>query len=669
MLKCNCSTIAILVSFFAALVFLMCNEVSAFETSDLSNTNVTIPWKTFNQLRQNKTDTVFVDSSEYDTPRIVFNKAAIAVTVKDSLAYCRVQLDYVVMSSGKWASKGFMEKNDAVSLSKSVCPDGDFVISTDSGFVLLSDCKNTIKERRLFYEWYTVSKEDNGIHSLSIPLPDVSQCKITLSVPSDFSEIATGEFPLVTDKTFSGKREMTWIVQSNSKVAEIQYIRPLPKDDEDQIDSTTGTEYETESGSKISTVQQSILFVDNGTITCLTAFTIQPVRTSLTSFTVTVPEPYTLLRIDGNGIQKWAEISKNIFQVKLSFKMESPYTAVFVTETESDSGGVVPFIDFNGAAHHSGLFLFSLKGSDEIQMERMGNCISMLGSELKNFNPALIKTIEMMIKEGVTSVNTISSLLDGSPAYSFYKTPLEAQFRIIHHGTIPVENAIADSSEMTTCLTDDWKLITQATWYVSQRDRKYLSISLPDTCDIWQINVNGKERSPLMDEKGNVRIALHQNRYDGNEREQLKVTAVYFKKRVPANRLLLRAPTPDIPVSKLSWIVFYSKKLNVSDVKGDFLITTGTFFKRRNQMETSESEHRYQSVLKSGRDQQIPLLLDASPKHIYGKKVLVVDEQPVMELHIAENSYLKMVIMISLGLLISGIVTFLIWVKRFRKKL
>jgi hypothetical protein len=478
-----------------------------------------------------------------------------------------------------------------------------------------------------------------------------------------------GDFPSLTDKAAYGMREMTWIVPSNSNTAELQYVRPLQEYDEGQKDSTELPETETESGSKISTVQQSILFVDNGTITCLTALTIHPVRTSLSSFNINVPEQYTLLRIEGNGIQKWTEVTKNNVQVRLSFKMESPYTVVFVTEAENDSGGAIPYFDFKGASHQSGSLLFSLKGSDEIQMEKIGNCNAMSGSEIGDINPSLLQTIEKMMREGVTSVNTISSLQNGSPAYSFYKTPVDAHFRIIHHTTIPVENAIADSSEITTCLTDDWKLITQVTWYVSQRDRKYLSISLPDTCDIWQINVNGKERSPLMDEKGKVRISLHQNKSDGTEREQLKITAVYFIKGASTDHLVLRAPTPDIPVSKLSWIVFYSKKLNISDVKGDFQITTGTFFKHRNQMETSESELRYQSVLKSGRDQQIPLLLDASPKHIYGKKVLVVDEQPVMELHIAKSSYLKMPIIISLGVLIPGIVTFLLWFKRFRKQL
>jgi hypothetical protein len=646
----------------------MCEAVSAYGKPDLSNTKVTIPWKTFDQLRQNKKDTIFVDSSESNSSKILFNKASLTVTVKDSLALCSVQLDYVVMNNGKWVSKAFVEKNEAVALSKIVCPEGDVVISTDSGFVVATESRNNLKEKRLSYEWYMVSHVENGVYSLSLPLPEASQCKITLRLPSDYTDISISDFPFLADKTVSGKKEMTWIVPSDSKVAELQYVRPVQTSDEDQDSSTDLPESVTESRSKISTVQQNILSVNNGTITCLTALTINPVRISLTSFTITVPEHYTLLRIEGNGIQKWTEISKNTFLIRLSFKMESPYTAVFVTETESDSGGSVPYLDFKGSAHQSGSFIFSLKGSDEVQMERMGNCIVSSGSELRNINLVLLQTIEKMIKEGVTSVNNISTLHNGSPAFSFYKTPLDANFKVIHHTTIPVENAITDSSEITSCLTDDWKLITQVTWYVSQRDRKYLSIALPDSCDIWQINVNGKERSPLMDEKGKVRISLHQNRYDGNEREQLKITAVYFKKCAPANRLLLRAPTPDIPVSKLSWIVFYSKKLNVSEIKGDFQITTGTFFKRRNQMETSESEYHYKSVLKSGREQQIPLLLDDSPKHIYGKKVLVVDEQPVMELHIADSSYLKMVIMISLGVLIPGIVTFLLWFNRFRKK-
>lgn len=33
-------------------------------------------------------------------------------------------------------------------------------------------------------------------------------------------------------------------------------------------------------------------------------------------------------------------------------------------------------------------------------------------------------------------------------------------------------------------------------------------------------------------------------------------------------------------------------------------------------------------------------MLEASPEHIFGKKILVVDEQPVLELIIGKKSYL-----------------------------
>ncbi|MBN1602099.1 MAG: hypothetical protein JW915_10850 [Chitinispirillaceae bacterium] len=651
-------TISVVVTLFICLFF-MYSIVSASDKPYLNNTKVTIPWKSFEELRKIKVDTILVDSSDNSPVPVLFNKAACSVTIKDSVALCRLAIDYVVLSSGKWVSRVFMQANDAISLSGTECTDGDFIVSTDSGFVLISENCYRGKQKRFACEWYMVSNSENGEYSLSIPVPEVSQCKITASVPSDYSDISFGEFTVISDQKNSGKRVISCVVPAAAKAVELYFARPFKDAEKTVSDSSDNAVSITKSCSKISTLQQSLLFVDNGTMLCLTALTVNPLHVTPSSFTVTIPEHYTLLRIEGNGIRKWTPVTQNIFQVQLTFAIEDSYTAVFIMETENDTAGAVPFIHFDGAAHQSGKFSFLLKGSDEITFDSMGNCSAISGSEFyQDFEKDLSQTITRLMKEGVPSVNNIASLSDGTAAFSFLKIPLNAYFRIRHNKTIPVENAIADSAEITTCLTDDWKLITQVTWSVSQRDKKYLSVSLPDTCEIWQLNVNGKERSPLMDENENVRISLHQYRYNGTESEQVKITMVYFQKIDSTDHLVLPAPIPDIPVSKMSWVVFYSNKHNITRIKGDFAVTSGTLFKHRNQIHKEDSELLYKSIANSGRARKIPMLPDASPKHIYGKKLLVVDEQPVFEFIIKRNSNFNSVWILSFCIVLPAIFLF-----------
>lgn len=649
-----------------ACIFLVYGIVSASETLVLNNTKVTIPWKSFEELRKIKVDTILVDSSDNSPIPVLFNKAAYSVTIKDSVALCRVVIDYVILSSKKWVNRMFMTANEAISLSRMECTDGDFIVSTDSGFVLISENRNRGKQKRFACEWYMVSKSQDGEHSLSIPVPEVSQCKISVSVPSDYTEVSFDELTVVSDQRNSGKRVISCVVPAAAKSAELRFACPLKETESTVVDSKEAALSVTKSGRKISTVQQSLLFVENGTLLCLTALTVNPLHIAPSSFTVTIPEHYSLLRIEGNGIRKWTPVTKNTFQVQLSFAIEDSYTAVFIMEKENDTAGVVPYIHFNDAAHQSGTFAFLLKGSDEIMFDSMGNCSAISGSEFyQDLNTHLSQTIAQL-KEGVPSVNNIGSLSDGSAAFSFFKTPLNAYFRIRHNKTIPVENAIADSAEITTCLTDDWKLITQVTWSVSQRDKKYLSVSLPDTCEIWQLNVNGKERSPLMDENGNVRISLYQYKYNGTESEQVKVTMVYFQKIDSTDHLVLPAPIPDIPVSKMSWVVFYSNKHNITRVKGDFAVTSGTFFKHRNQIHKEDSDHLYQSIAESGRARKIPMLPDESPKHIYGKKLLVVDEQPVLAITIKNSGNFNSVWILSFCIILPAV--FLLYYKYHTRK-
>jgi hypothetical protein len=647
-------------------MLLIYGSVPASEKPALANTKVTIPWKSFEELRKIEVDTILVNSSDNSPVPVLFTKAACSVTVNDSVALCRVVIDYVVLSSRKWVSRVFMAANEAISLAGTECTDGDFVISTDSGFVLISENGNRDKPKRFVCEWYMVSKPEDGEYSLSIPVPEVSQCKISVSVPSDYSNISIDEVTVVSDKTIAGKKVISCVVPSAAKSAVLRFARPFEETDTSVADSIAIAVSDTKSGRKINTVQQSLLFDDNGSLLCLTALTINPLHVTPSSFTVTIPQHYSLLRIEGNGIQKWTPIAQNTFQVKLTFQIKESYTAVFIMETENGTAGAVPYVNCNGATHQSGTFAFLLKGSDEILFDSMGSCSEVSGLEFyQDLDSELSRTITKLMNEGVSSVVSVSSLRDGATAFSFFKTPLNAYFRIRHNKTIPVENAIADSAEIITCLTNDWKLITQVCWSVCLRDRKYISLSLPDTCDIWQIHVNGKERSPLMDENGNVRISLHQYKYNGTESEQVKITMVYFRKIDSTDHLILPAPVLHIPVSKMSWVVFYSDKHTVSRVKGDFSVTTGTVFRHMNQIKKKDSDLLYQSIVESGRARKVPMLPDASPKHIYARKLLVVDEQPVLELEFDDRNNTLIITVSMCCVMIS--MTVLLLVKKRKK--
>ncbi len=647
----------VIMLFVFGLHFLSMKSYSS-EIHQLHETRVDIPWKVFEELRQKKTDTVIIKEEQNPPSEIVFNKTNVFVEIIDSTAYCKLLADYTVLGIKKWA--GVVLFDSSVSFSRIQCSGRDYVISTDSGYVLFTENNKGNNTRNILCEWIISGIERNGLQEITIPLPMVSYGTLTLSIPHKITNVTADDYILISESKTKNHRILKYALSPTSNPAVIRYALPQSNQDKGGVDIDTedgiGTEIDGNTGQvniknkKISTTQQSVLIVNSGSTMCLTALTLTVNNTVLSSFNVKIPGGYSVLRIEGNGIKKWSQKGSDLIKIDLLFDLTDSYTAVFVMESESDTGGVIPVLNCVEASSHSGSFAISPNSSDEVIFTSTGNCLPLPANDfIEDLHEELLESISNLKGKGFTFVEK-TALIDNPTAGYFYNLPVNAQFKVKHHKAVPVANAIADSVRITSCLTDDWKLITQADYYLVQRNRKFIVVSLPDTCDIWQIRIDGENRTPFIDEKGKIRLALPKN---GSINKQSHVVSIiYFQKYEKKGYIKMYAPVPDIPVSDMSWLVFYGSNNHVAAVDGDFNVTEGGIFKRRIQKGSLETRQLYESIKKSSAEQKIPLLSEAYPKHIFGRKILVVEENPVLILQFGKKEYTGYIVIVLVGVVV-----------------
>ncbi len=616
------------------MLFLICLLMIPFgaegQNSDellLPETEIVMPWETYMDLSARKSDTVYVEKSQSALP-IVFENARFSFVLSDSAVDCNLNLDYYVLDTSLWSSAIIFSPEKETRFSHIRCNSGDYVNSTDSGYVLLA--RNGKQKRRVSFKWQCAAATVNGTMSVSFPVPSVSQGEVVVRSPAGFSEITVNNSsPVKLSKSGSG--HLATFSLPDSKRGLLKFIPPLK--DKESDESYSDTAETAGNPPKMFSDQQTVVLFRDGTVLSFTSLTLDVVNTAESHFSVRIPESYSLLSLNGNGIKKWGHKEGNQISIDLNFELEGKYSIVFVMETEADSVERVPWVYLDSASRRTGSFAVALADNGEPYFGKMNKCEAMpVGAFLDKMDSQLIKLgREQKIKPD-------DYLLAGK----FKEIPFEAEVYLKYFERFPVIPAIADSGSVISAISDDWKMVTQVTYWIRQKNKQFVSLSLPDTCDIWSVHVDGKERTPFVDDSGGIRILLPQNMSGGTDPDVQELKLVYFQVLNKELREIgLGAPVPDVPVNSLSWLIYYPEDWHLR-AGGDFITRKGRIVSRPVQLGRSESEGRYTRLQKvNGVRQAVGgetgLVLADSPRHVFGRRILVVDEEPVIVLRIGSG--------------------------------
>lgn len=601
----------------------------------LPGTLITLPINEFSELSNKRVDTVYA-KPKIDAPEaILFNNLNVKIQLIDSLVWCSYSIDYQNVSEESWSIKKLYNNQFEEKFTFIDCFNGDYLNSTDSGYVLLSQKNNDKAKRNLSCKWMMYSEHSKGYRKLNFPLPAVSKGKITIRVPETFTDIEMTSGVLISKKKSGKNVELVYTLSSDDNV-EISYALPIIED----VDSTSNVDLKIEDHkeSVITAFQQTALFVSDENTIVLNNLNINVLNSPVSLFTIDMPNNFTLLKVEGEGIKKWSFIGSNRIQINLTFELEGYYSLAFLGEMKSDSLISVPEFRVEKAIRQNGIFALALdkNGEGEINTLEGGDVLS-VSEYLKKCSSQMNRLLN----------NQKKSSNDFFLAGSIKKYPFKIKFKIKYHNLIDVASAIVDSGSLITTITDDGKIVTKATYLFKQRNKQFVSLTLPKGCELWSVTLNGRDIVPYIDNDGLVRVAL-QRFTNGITPQNIIVDFTYFMVQEDiseSKKIELKAAVPDCPVNKLSWSLFYPSSWHITSSDGDFKTSRMTILgKKRFKLSSDIQKKQYKSMKRDNLKDVFNL--GENPEHLYGERILVVNEVPVLKVEFVYKPFYYMIVLI-----------------------
>lgn len=655
----NSLLILLLFSFFSILIYY--GEIEA-ASPDLPGTQITVPWNDFNSLVNRKVDTLIITPQIKAPVSLVFEKIDISINLQDSIANTDYILTYRNVSDAEWSTKLLLQKNIIQTFSGIKSTAGDYVQISDSGYILLSQRSKNEKPRVLKCNWIQNAELSRGVKFIDFAIPDVIQGQISITAPKEFENVSVEDALLISKINRGNNIIYRYTLPTKRSNLRVNYTPPVKEADDDQDVVVISKD---KKDSRITVFQEGAIFSSKSSTFLLNNIKLNVLNSPITSVKIEMPKNYTLLKVKGNGINNWKIIDSSYIEINFTFELEGNYSLLFVGEVKNQYSLVVPSFGVVKATRQSGIFAIAVEGNGEGSYEKMVNCIAL---PLPEFSKKLSQNMRNEIRKYNKDPEgfTIAGIN--------YKYPFSATYSVKHHTYFNVADAIADSGTIISMLSDDGKVLTNVSYYLQQRSKQFLQFELPDSCDLWEIKINGKDVAPFIGDDGTLRLSLQ--RYTSNDVQNLIVNLTYFKKILSFKKMKsmkMIAPVPDIPINSLNWSVYYPENMKVLRSGGDFKTSKLSFLgKRKLKLGKDIQTIQYKKIKtynqSSGgaRNNYISNMSD-SPDYIFAKTILVENEKPELIVEFISKSLFNLVLIVSI-LLIAGVFVIILFVivKKFR---
>ncbi len=145
-------------------------------------------------------------------------------------------------------------------------------------------------------------------------------------------------------------------------------------------------------------------------------------------------------------------------------------------------------------------------------------------------------------------------------AFKYINLPFSIAIDVTKHEEVPVLVAAIDSANYVTLETDEGKSLTKATYWVRNNVKQFIHLVLPKNAVLWSVFVAGKPVKPAVDKNASILIPLEKSQLSGENLTQFPVEIVYlntFSGMGFIGSLRLSLPRADIPISALTWSVYF----------------------------------------------------------------------------------------------------------------
>ena len=268
-------------------------------------------------------------------------------------------------------------------------------------------------------------------------------------------------------------------------------------------------------------------------------------------------------------------------------------------EMPGDSNVIVPAFPLLDVSHQTGVFALCSDKGNEIVFTSATDCAEI---SVRDF----MQEVAPGFSDSLLQYK--HALLNVALAGRYVKLPFTASMRISHHQGVPVADALCDKGSIRTVISNDMKILTQVSYSLWHSGRQFLAVNIPDSAKVWSVMVDGKRIAPAKGATGQLKIPLRRSGYDRYATQMSHVDIIYLQtniKRAEPPSVNLVPAVPDVPVSKLEWIVFFPDEWDVRSVEGSFSAARMTLFGKRFIRIGDEEQHAiYQSLQKSSAGNQ-----------------------------------------------------------------
>lgn len=280
-------------------------------------------------------------------------------------------------------------------------------------------------------------------------------------------------------------------------------------------------------------------------------------------FRIRVPANYKNVEFTGPNIRS-KEQSGEVWKIGLQDKVWGGYTLVVTYDFQFDTASTT----------------LSLGGIHAVNVERETGSIALTTAASLQLTPQatgdkLHRVDETELAAADRALITRAVVFAWQYAGDQYDLKLAVQ----RFTEVPVLEAVADRTQITSVLTAGGEMLTQASFMVKNNDKQFQRFELPADSRLWSCYVNGQPAKPERD-AGWVLVPLPRA---ANRDQASAVDIVYAQTNGSiastfGKKLVLNAPRTDVANTYAEWQLFVPPTLRLSSFGGSMNVTQGTTY-------------------------------------------------------------------------------------------
>jgi type II secretory pathway pseudopilin PulG len=280
-------------------------------------------------------------------------------------------------------------------------------------------------------------------------------------------------------------------------------------------------------------------------------------------FQIRVPAEYKNVEFTGPNIRS-KEQSGDVWTIGLQDKVWGGYTLVVTYDFQFDSSTTT----------------LPLGGIHAVNVERETGSIAVTTAASLQLTPqATGETLHRVDEAELLPADRALITRAVVFAWQYTSDQYDLKLAVQRFAEVPVLEAVADRTQITSVLTESGEMLTQASFMVKNNEKQFQRFKLPADSHLWSCYVNGLPAKPERDD-GWVLVPLPR---DANRDQAFAVDIVYAQTNgvlasTFGKKLALNAPRTDIANTYAEWQLFVPPTLRLSGFGGSMGVTQGTTY-------------------------------------------------------------------------------------------